>query len=242
MEFGAGDAGNDAGREAYKRQNRSADSILDERDTYDNNGNLQCDGKPFTTSCPHLNPPGVFFSTQTDSTAHNSRRPPQIGANKYTIANTSTGSSTSGAVDLDVSSSSNKSEPQGVTAKKGVLIIDTDPDPLVRHRTPSFKRAIERGPSAESNTSFDLCDLVSTSPDASPEHSELPPYPYAGRDAFRVPSSDSSQPQHQHDVKADTTFQEGEHRALLKTITPDTSLEDTDEMLNLDPQHIADLK
>ena len=112
---------------------------------------------------------------------------------RYTTVNTSTGSSTSGVVDLDFSSSSNKSEPHGIFSlpKKSVLIVETtcspdtpsspeDPnDPLLRHRTSSFKRAIERGPSGDSNQSVETCDPASTSPeDLTPDRPDLPPYPY----------------------------------------------------------------
>ena len=96
-------------------------------------------------------------------------------------------------VDLDFSSSSNKSEPHGIFSlpKKSVLIVETtcspdtpsspeDPnDPLLRHRTSSFKRAIERGPSGDSNQSVETCDPASTSPeDLTPDRPDLPPYPY----------------------------------------------------------------
>ena len=96
-------------------------------------------------------------------------------------------------MDLDFSSSSNKSEPHGIFSfpKKSVLIVETTcspdtpsspehpNDPLLRHRTSSFKRAIERGPSGDSNQSFDTCDPASTSPDdLTPDRPDLPPYPH----------------------------------------------------------------
>ncbi len=76
--------------------------------------------------------------------------------------------------------------------KKSVLIVETTcspespsspediNDPLYRHRTSSFKRAIERGPSGDSsNQSFETCDPASTSPDdLTPDKPDLPPYPY----------------------------------------------------------------
>lgn len=115
---------------------------------------------------------------------------------RYMSINTSTGSSTSGVVDLDFSSGSNKSEPHAIFSlppRKSVLIVETtcspdtepsspeDParDPLLRHRTSSFKRAIERGPSADSNQSAETCEPASTSPeDLTPDRPDLPPYPH----------------------------------------------------------------
>ena len=255
LDFGAGeDGGADADRESYKKQNRSADSILDGReDTCDDNGNFHGSSKYFTVSCPHLNRPGVSSATQTEGgpPPHERRKAPQIGANKYAIANTSTGSSTSGAVDLDVSSSSNKSEPQGITPKKSVLIVgppsnledDGEGDPLLRHRTPSFKRAIERGPSAESGTSIELCDYMNTSPELSPDRTEPPPYPYAGRDAFRGASSTDGS-QHQHPDSGSLAFMQDlshpdvDHSvtAIYKTSTPNVSMEEGEDLLNLDAQ------
>lgn len=57
-----------------------------------------------------------FQATQTEEDSYctidlNRSRPPQLGASRYAVVNTSTGSSTSGVVDLDFSSGSNKSEP-----------------------------------------------------------------------------------------------------------------------------------
>ena len=168
----------------------SADSILDEHHV-SFTGSLEEDSlKQLATSCPqleHRQPP-----PPRSDTPHTRTRPPQIGTTRYTIVNTSTGSSTSGAVDLDISSGSNKSEPHGVFHghKKSVLIVETtctpdtpsspeDPsDPLNRYRTSSFKRAIERGASGDSSQqSFETADPPSTSPDLTPEHGDLPPYP-----------------------------------------------------------------
>ena len=151
-------------------------------------------------------------------------------------------------VDLDVSSCSNKSEPQGITPKKSVLIVDdaSEGDPLLRHRTPSFKRAIERGPSAESNNSAEVCDYMNTTPDLSPDRTDPPPYPYAGRDAFRGASS-SDVPLQQHPDSGSLAFMQDlshpdvDHSvtAIYKTSTPNASMEDSDELLNLDAQNDA---
>lgn len=205
----------------------SADSILDGHDPdYDGNGNLEYDqGKLLANSCPHLSSQRaglVTSGTQTDCPEYVKPRPPAIGATKYAVVNTSTGSSTSGVVDLDISSGSNKSEPHGVI-KKSVLIVETacspdtlpsspeDPyDPLCRYRTSSFKRAIERGPSGDSsNQSFETADPASTSPDLTPDRPYLPPFPAVpgARDSshlqpppYREPSPDSkySGLHHQH--------------------------------------------
>lgn len=194
----------------------SADSILDGHDhaPFDSNGNLQ---QQLTTSCPHLSSrshPLVSCATQTEYDVYHKPRPPQIGATKYTVVNTSTGSSTSGVVDLDISSGSNKSEPHGtisITPKKSVLIVETacspdtpsscdDPnDPLCRYRTHSFKKAIVRGASGDSNQSFETTDPASTSPDLTPDKPELPPYPGVGSGEGYRSGDPHLLPPHSHD-------------------------------------------
>ena len=167
----------------------SADDILDgcgvEETEFDDNRNLRLGVD--SRSCPHLDSKFVTSGTQTelDSVLRHKRRAPQIGASRYTVANTSTGSSTSG---VDVGSCSSRSDLLH-PYRKSVLIVENvcgahsspeDPDnPLCRHRTSSFKRAIERGASADSSNfeSFDTYDPPSTSPDISPDHPEPPSYP-----------------------------------------------------------------
>lgn len=139
-------------------------------------------------SCPHL--PGSFITsgTQTDNIGGRQpkRRAPQIAAHKYATVNTSTGSSTSG---VDVSSVSSRSELPSVHSRKSVQIVETactpdspgsvdlDPHSQTRGRTSSFRNAIERGHSGDSSIqSFDTCEPASTSPDISPDHSEIPAY------------------------------------------------------------------
>ena len=197
--------GGSGGRGRRKEGCASADSILDGNGggDLDGNGNFEYEqAKLLATSCPHLDSQRITVTsgTQTECPEYVKPRPPGIGATKYAVVNTSTGSSTSGVVDLDISSGSNKSEPHGVThissgtTKKSVLIVETacspdtlpsspeDPyDPLCRYRTSSFKRAIERGPSGDSsNQSFETADPASTSPDLTPDRPFLPPFPPGG--------------------------------------------------------------
>ena len=170
----------------------SADNILDSSDSayFDTNFNLHSSD---STSCPHLEGKLVTHSTQTDpqpiTNPGSKRRPPQLGASRYTAVNTSTGSSTSG---VEVSSVSTNRSGDIYTLpphhKKSVLIVKTactpdlsspeDPEnPLCRYRTSSFKRAIERGQSNDSsNQSFETNDPDTTSPDLTPDKSEPPSY------------------------------------------------------------------
>lgn len=124
------------------------------------------------SSCPHLGDRLITSGTQTEQ-YRSKKRAPQIAISKYGVLNTSTGSSTSG-----VEVSSGKSEPHllGPHRITEAGSSPEDPDsPLCRYRTSSFKKAIERGQSADS--SFDTCEPNSTtSPDLTPERSDLPPY------------------------------------------------------------------
>lgn len=130
-------------------------------------------------------------------------------------------------MDLDFSSSSNKSEPHGIFSlppKKSVLIVETacspdtpsspdDPnDPLLRHRTSSFKRAIERGPSGDSNQSAETCDPASTSPeDLTPDRPDLPPYPYPPPIVKVKTQHHSGAKDTQHSSTSDHTHSYGSH-------------------------------
>ena len=157
----------------------SADTILE---AHDHQLSCYTDStcQQLTKSCPLLAAKLVSSATQTEegpTQTMQKQRAPAIASTKYAIVNTSTGSSTSGAVDLDISSCSNKSEPGSVYRGKGVLIVETacafdDDDPMGRHRSTSFKRAIERGFSGESNLSYETVD-----PATSPDTPDLPPYP-----------------------------------------------------------------
>ena len=76
------------------------------------------------------------------------------------------------------SSCSNKSEPGTVYCGRNFLLADPGAvdyedmsDPLSRQRSTSFKRAIERGFSGESNLSYETVE-----PATSPETPDLPPY------------------------------------------------------------------
>ena len=158
-----------------------------------------------STSCPHLDHRHVTSSTQTDNKnvapgRNVKRRAPHVKNSKYAVLNSSTGSSTSG---VDVCSVSSRSE---IHSKKSVRIVETaidspsspdDPEnPLFRLRTPSFKRAIERGASGDSSIiSYDTIDPASTSPELSPEHGYPPPYPdYT--DPYRTPTVPLSHSKH----------------------------------------------
>ena len=144
-----------------------------------------------STSCPHLDHKHTTSSTQTEPRSKTpcpaqKRRAPHVKNSKYTVLNSSTGSSTSG---VDVSSVSSRSDSHGnYPQHKSVCIVETpidcpsSPDdtenPLVRQRSQSFRLAIERGTSIDSSLlSYDTGDPSSTSPDLSPEHAHPPPYP-----------------------------------------------------------------
>ena len=162
------------GRDAH-----SAEDILEDSGSgFEANSNLEAGD---SASCPHLSGRLVTHGTQTErrNNGTGERRTPYLSPSyRHAPVNTSTGSS--------ASAPECGSRWEG---KKNVLIVETvctpesDPGELSvqKGRSSSFKKAIERGSSADSsNLSFDAASDCHVSGGADPEVThdflELPPF------------------------------------------------------------------